>query len=303
MAAEQRLYYGLSAFGGEAIEVRYFVKGALYLTETADLSTTRLPEIDRQSREPQLRPKTTIDLSSLLAGERMMELLALRPDLVRRLHGLNEGGAAVDLKIFRQGHLLEALPFKELLRRSAELRGSRDVLVVVHSTVGGIGDRGEPRRPSLPLKVLDSCSECTDDMPCDTECGYDPGKGGPETCGEFGAPCGGSTCPCTHVLSETWTSYYFNRAYPYSPAYYECLKSSSTGSTYYQRYVLEYRRDLVRASMICPNCPSCVSCYYHEEVIDYQLTTATCMSDTYAGCFFGRTPACWELCGYSPVCN
>src|ERR1700681_340745 len=49
LPAEQRLFYGLSGFGSEAIEVRYFVKGALYLTETADLSTARLPQIDQQS--------------------------------------------------------------------------------------------------------------------------------------------------------------------------------------------------------------------------------------------------------------
>jgi hypothetical protein len=301
LAAEQRLFYGLSGFGSEALEVRYFVKGALYLTETADLSTVRLPEIDLQSRKLPVQSKTAIDLSSLLEGDRMMEFLALRPDLVRRLHGLAED--AINVQIFRQGRLHEALSFKELLRRSAELRGSRDVLVVVHSTVGGLGDRGEPRRPSLLLKVLDSCNDCTDDMPCDTECGYDPGKGGPETCGEYGAPCGGSTCPCTHVLADSWTSWYFNRAYPYSPAYYECLKSSATDSTYHQRYILEYRRDLIRSSTICPNCPSCVSCYYHEEVIDYQLTNGSCLSNTYAGCFSGRTPWCSELCSYSSVCN
>jgi hypothetical protein len=53
---------------------------------------------------------------------------------------------------------------------------------------------------------LHSCSECTDEMPCDTECDYDPGKGGPETCGEYGAPCRGSMCDCSRVNAETWTS-------------------------------------------------------------------------------------------------
>jgi hypothetical protein len=304
LAAEQRLLYGLSGFGGEALEVRYFVKGALYLTETADLSTARLPQIDLQSRKLPPQSKTAIELSSLLEGERMTELLALRPDLVRRLHGLAGDGAAIDVKIFRQGHLLETLSFKELLRRSAELRASRRVPVVVRSTVGGPGDRKEPRRPALSLsKVLDSCSECTDSMPCDTECGYDPGKGGPVTCGENGAPCGGSTCPCTHVNAETWTSWYYNRAYPYSPAYYDCLRSSSTGSTWHQMYIEEFRRDLVRHSTICPNCPSCVGCYAQEQVIDYQLSNVSCLSDTYAGCSFGRTPGCYELCVPSSVCN
>jgi len=303
LAAEQRLFYGLSDFGSEVLEVRYFVKGALYLTERADLSTGKLPQTDLQSQKLPVQPKTATELSSLLEGERMMELLALRPDLVRRLHELAKEGTAIDLKIFRQGRLHEALSFKELLRRSAELRGSREVLVMLHSTVAGPGDRREPRRPSLFFKVLDSCNDCTDDMPCDTECGYDPGKGGPETCGEYGAPCGGSTCECTHVLGDTWTSWYFNRAYPYSPTYYECLKSTATDSTWHLRYVLEYRRDLVRASIICPSCPSCVGCYYHEEVIDYQLGNSWCLSNTYGGCSFGRTPWCSELCSYSSVCN
>jgi hypothetical protein len=302
LAAEQRLFYGLSGFGSETVEVRYFVKGALYLTETADLSTVKLPQTDPQSPKLPAQSKIAIDLSSLLAGERMMELLALRPDLVRRLHGLAGDGAAIDVKIFRQGRLHEALSFKELLRRSAKLRDSRDVLVVVHSAVGGLGDRGEPRRPLL-LKVLDSCNDCTDDMPCDTECGYDPGKGGPETCGEYGAPCGGSTCGCSHVLQDSWTSWYFNRSYPYSPSYYDCLKSSANGYTYHQLYILEYRRDLVRSSIICPSCPSCVGCYYHQEVIDYQLSDASCLSDTHGFCGFGRTPGCYELCAYSSFCN
>ena len=36
---------------------------------------------------------------------------------------------------------------------------------------------------------LPNCNDCTYDMPCDTECGYDPGKGGPVTCGEYGGIC------------------------------------------------------------------------------------------------------------------
>jgi len=36
---------------------------------------------------------------------------------------------------------------------------------------------------------LPNCNDCTWDLPCDTECGYDPGKGGPVTCGEYGGIC------------------------------------------------------------------------------------------------------------------
>jgi hypothetical protein len=66
---------------------------------------------------------------------------------------------------------------------------------------------------------------------------------------------------------------------------------------------LEYRRDLVRHSTICPNCPSCVSCYYHEEVIDYQLSNAYCYYDLGGGCGSGRTPGCYELCSPTQYCN
>jgi hypothetical protein len=30
---------------------------------------------------------------------------------------------------------------------------------------------------------------CNSSVPCDTECGWDPGKGGPVTCGEQGLAC------------------------------------------------------------------------------------------------------------------
>jgi hypothetical protein len=33
---------------------------------------------------------------------------------------------------------------------------------------------------------LPNCGDCTLTTPCETECGWDPGKGGPVTCGEYG---------------------------------------------------------------------------------------------------------------------
>jgi hypothetical protein len=304
LAAEQRLFYGLTGLGNEALEVRYLVGDALYLRETVDLSTARLPEINPPDRKPLLQSKSTLELPDLLAGERMMEFLALRPDLVRRLHQLAQDGARIEVQVFQAGRLLEKLSFKELLRRSAELRASGAVSVVVHSRVRGIGERGEPRKPPFfGAKVLDSCNDCTDEMPCDTECGYDPGKGGPVTCGEYGAPCGGSTCECSHVLYDSWTSWYFNRAYAYSPATYDCLKSAPNWWTWHQVYILEYRRDLVRHSTICPNCPSCVGCYYQEQVIDYQLSSSYCYHDLNSYCGPGRTPYCYELCAITSVCH
>jgi hypothetical protein len=47
---------------------------------------------------------------------------------------------------------------------------------------------------------------CTPSTPCDTECGWDEGKGGPVTCGEQGLSCdpGPQTCyPNYQVVSTT----------------------------------------------------------------------------------------------------
>jgi hypothetical protein len=289
--AKQRLYYGLASLGNGTLEVRYFVANKLYLTETLDLSTAKLPLNLAPDRKPLLQAQSPLELPGLLEGERRVELLALRPDLVRRLHQLAQDGSRIEVQVSQAGRRLAKLSFEELLRRSAELDARGAIPVVVRSTVRGIGDRVEPRKPPLfGAKVLDSCNDCTDEMPCDTECGYDPGKGGPETCGEYGAPCGGSTCECTHVLYDSWTSWYLISIYPYSPATYDCLKSGAS-------------RDLVRHSMICPNCPSCVGCYYHEEVIDYQLGYSYCYADLNSNCGIGRTPWCSELCSWTSYCT
>lgn len=304
LTAEQRLFYELAGLGDAALEVRYFVAQALYLTETLELSTARLPQTEIPGRQPLWQAKSTLDFQEQLEGERMVELLALRPELVRRLHRLAQDGSRIEVQVFQAGRRLATLPFQELLRRSAELGARGGVPVVVRSMVRGVGNRSEPRKPSFfGAKVLDSCSECTDEMPCDTECGYDPGKGGPVTCGENGAPCGGSTCQCSTVLYDSWTSWYFNRSYPYSPATYDCLKSGASSYSTHRVYVLEYRRDLVRHSTICPNCPSCVGCYYQEQVIDYQLSNTYCYADLGGGCGFGRTAGCYELCSPTAHCN
>ena len=304
LSAEQRLFYGLAGLGDAALEVRYFVAHALYLTETLELSDVRLPQTEIRGRQPLWQAKRTLDFQEQLEGERMVELLARRPELVRRLHRIAQDGSRIEVRVFQAGRRLAALPFQELLRRSAELGARGAVPVVVRSTVRGVGDRSEPRTPSLfDAVVLDSCQECTDEMPCETECGYDPGKGGPVTCGENGAPCGGSTCECSRVLYDSWTSWYFNRAYPYSPATYDCLKSGASSYSTHRLYVLEYRRDLVRHSTICPNCPSCVSCYYQEQVIDYQLSNVYCYSDLAAAVGSDARRGCYELCSPTAYCN
>ena len=56
------------------------------------------------------------------------------------------------------------------------------------------------------LALADDCPDvCTSSTPCDTECGWDPGKGGPVTCAEYGV-CdegGGSCTPNYQIVSST----------------------------------------------------------------------------------------------------
>lgn len=49
-------------------------------------------------------------------------------------------------------------------------------------TLSGLG--GE-----LSFTYIPNCNDCTLETPCETECGWEPGKGGPVTCGEYGALC------------------------------------------------------------------------------------------------------------------
>lgn len=298
LAPEQRLFYGLSGLGDEALEIRYFVKGALHLIETVDLSAAKLPQLDLQSQKPGQKP----ELQRLLDGERMMELLALRPDLVQQLHQLARDGARIEVKVSQAGRRVEAVSFQELTRRSDELRNSPTVPMIVHSAVRGPGDHRKPVQPLLTKDYLPDCGDCRTTMPCDTECGWDPGKGGPVTCGEYGV-CIGAGCSC-QVSSERWSSWYLNRFYAASPASYDCLKNSSGGTTQHQVYIREYRRDRIRDSTIWPYCPECYGWYTQSEVISYELSSSSCLYSVGGGCGIGRKPFCFELCStFNIPCN
>lgn len=304
LAVEQRLFYGLTGLGAEPLEVRYFVKGALHLTEAVDLSSAKLPRINPEGKKLPLEVESQLELEVLLEAERMVELLALRPDLVRQLHQTAQDGARIEIKVFQAGRRVESLSYKELMRRSADLRASRAVPVAVHSTVQGPGDRGEPRA-AFTKEYLPDCGDCTVEMPCETECGWDPGKGGPVTCREQGQPCGGGGgCSC-QVSSEAWTDWYLNSFHPASPAQYDCLYSRWGGSRWHQLFVKQYRRDRIRYSTICPNCPACTGCYQQEQVINYELGAWVCLYEVGGFCGFGRLPGCYELCEvyYNTPCN
>jgi hypothetical protein len=297
LAPGQRLFYSLTGLGQDSpLEVRYLVQGKPFLTEIVDLAKARLP-IGPEVVKPKLDPL------SFLKEERLVELLALRPDLLLQLHKLVREEAPIKIEIRQQGRLFESLSFQDLTRRSAELVKNPGVLLAVQSTVSGPGDhrRAERQRPLFAKDYLESCNDCTETTPCDTECGWDPGKGGPETCGEYGAPCA-STCSCSYTPWEHWSDWYYIGSYTAGPSY--CyVDSAFGGSSWFQYYVQQYRRDRIRTTYICPNCPSCSGCYFQDEVISYQTGYSQCLYDTYSSCFSGATACCSALCSFSSYCN
>src|SRR5947199_75737 len=127
--------------------------------------------------------------------------------------------------------------------------------LAVRSSVSGPGDRRVERaRSPIAKDYLPDCNDCTESTPCDTECGYDPGKGGPVTCGEWGR-CA-TTCYSSTTLSEHWSSWYVTGSY--NAGTYACYVSDAFGdSTSFQLHVTQYRRDRIRTTLICPNAPPC----------------------------------------------
>lgn len=309
LASEQRLFYGLTGLGLDSpLEVRYLVKGKPHLTEIVDLAKAQPPKNQSPKARPDnpkvpLKSEVAFDFESLLNEEKMIELLALRPDLVRQLHEFAKERAAIRIEIRQDGRVFETLSFRELKNRSAELAQGAAVPLAVQSAVSGPGDRGGEREYPLFAKTyLENCGDCTWEMPCETECGYEPGKGGPVTCGEQGLPCGGSqpTCASSTVVSETWTGWYYLRSYLGNQT--ACLRSytSPTGSAVHRVEVSEYRRDLVRRTYICPNAPACTNCYYQNQVIAYEILTTGCWFELPQLCYNGGIPCCSALCEAGP---
>jgi len=301
LTSEQHLFYGLTGLGQDSpLEVRYLVGGKPFLTEIVDLANARLPKANPDAA----KAKPSLDLAILLQGERMIELLALRPDLVRELHELAQRDAAIRVEIRQQGRLFDALSFQDLKQRGAELTKGPALLLSAQSSVSGPGDHRpvERKRPLFAKDYLESCNDSTDSTPCDTECGYDPGKGGPETCGEYGAPCN-RTCLCSYTPWTHWSNWYAINSYYSGPSY--CYVSSAFGgSTWFDYYVVQYRRDQIQTTYTCPNCPSCDGCYDQDTVISYQTTYTYCLADTYSFCFNGDTACCSApFCSFNNYCN
>ncbi|MDY7093910.1 MAG: hypothetical protein SX243_13140, partial [Acidobacteriota bacterium] len=82
----ERLIYEASELVGP-VEVRYQVAGALFATETADL--TPRSEQSRSSQAIRDNEETRVEAS------RVIDLLALRPDVLRRLRAKAEAGETV----------------------------------------------------------------------------------------------------------------------------------------------------------------------------------------------------------------
>lgn len=302
LASEQRLFYGLGDLWRDVpVEVRYLVNGQLHLTEVIDLANAKAPRISLDSTGSLLKSATELDFEPLREEARMFELLALRPDLVRQLHEFAGAGDVLTVEIHQDGRLVEILSFAELQDRSTEVGKSAAVPLVVQSTVSGPGDRGGYRISPVTgfEQVLQDCGDCTTSTPCDTECGYDEGKGGPVTCGEYGV-CQ-DECLCSATVSEFWTSWYFLRNYYNGQI--ACLRSftvSPPNGAWHNRYVEEHRRDRIRRTYVCPNCPSCDGCYYQEQVIAYEILYLYCWDEGVQICANATTPCCSTLCFVGP---
>jgi len=292
---EKRLFYSLSDLDAGTLMVRYLLEGELYLTETIDLARLELPQVGRENPKPPGHSETTLAVRRLLDGERVVELMALRPDLVTQLHKLAGDGARLDVEVLHDGAPFAALSFAELLDQSAVLRESQVVPVVAYSTVEGPGDSGRPADRLAAKTYLEDCGDCTTSTPCDTECGWDEGKGGPVTCGEYGV-CEPATCECSWVSSEYWTGWYLYSFYPGNPAQYDCLASWLGGYRWHRLWAEVYRRDRIQRRQVCPNCPTCLGCYIEEVIIGYQLSYGACWYEEVNVCYGGYTPCCSDLC-------
>ncbi|HEY0372693.1 MAG TPA: hypothetical protein VGD79_11865 [Thermoanaerobaculia bacterium] len=295
----ERLMYGIDRYPGGMLEVRYHVNGKLHLTEVIDLDTLALP----LTREPKglMRQKdvggdregAAGPRQDAIHGVRVIELLTLEPDAVRELHALARQGAVIDIELLWGGAPIEKLSFAELALRSAEMAKKLVIPMFAQTTVSGPGVDSPARTSRVATnEYLESCSECTYDHPCDTECGYDPGKGGPVTCGEYGAPCGGEpTCPSSYTSGEWWGPWtYYSTGYGWT----QCVMNSFGSGDRYQERITTYRRERIRRTTTCPNSPSCTGCYDTEAVISVQYSQSVCWEDTFFGCSFPETACCWR---------
>lgn len=179
MEPSLRLIYGLTGLRQGSLEIRYRINGERRVAEIIDLATLELPMRVQApaGKVDALHPRD----GEREEGQRTIELLARHPDTVRALHQLSVTGVAIEVEILHSGRMRETISFAELVRRGTELRKRPIIALAAVSEVSGPGV--VVRKPTLRARTeeyLPSCLDCTYDHPCDTECGYDPGKGGPQ---------------------------------------------------------------------------------------------------------------------------
>jgi len=323
LPAGQRLFYALNGLKDGTLEVRYVVDGKAHLTEIIDLANVTLPEKrscgageavngalqppdreqlrndDRALRDLARRlPRSTAGAAPQIRGGfmdkgRMIELLGRNSYEARELHRLADDGASISVEIDHSGKQVESLSFEQLVQRSAALRAAPLLPVVVASDVRGPGTV----KKAFAIKTMDyleSCAECTSTTPCNTECGYDPGKGGPETCGEYGAECEPVCYSASTNLGYVYGSWTFVAAG--NTGFGECFVTY-IDNRWHNEYVTVYRRDVLQQTRICPNAPpSCEGCYTTETLVGYQYLYVYCYYRTPSYCSPAYVPFCDQLC-------
>lgn len=300
LQTSERVLYAISGLSGGMLELRYHVSGKLHLTETIDLSAVELPLRTNSASAPangprKADPQALVQSYEQLKGTPVIELLTQHPDTMRELHRLANDGMVIDVEILHAGQRREMAGFADLTLRSAQILGQQYIPLFAPSLVSGPGEVKSTRRlKAATNEYLENCWECTESHPCDTECGYDPGKGGPVTCGEYGAPCE-PYCPSSYTSGEWWTAW----TYVSTGLYDTRCFASSAGSfgTEYKKRGTTYRRERIRRTTTCPNSPSCSGCYDTESVIEVQYSTSYCW-EQYGGCLYPDVPCC-GTCGVS----
>ena len=285
--AEWSLFYDHSVLPRGPIEIRYYVGGELYLVETADLATARSPQRDH--------PRARLEDSEVADFEfvvpEVMELLTLRPDIVRRFHRMDGEGTLIEVEIHAGSLTQERLTFAELQKVSAGLRERGALAVNMLSEVEGPGAVLAPMpRPTS----FGGCGFCTPTSDCEDVGPYDDGKGDCTTCGEYGV-CNPGGCDCSRVINVYWTNWFVTNITYVGP--WRCVDYPYIPDRRAYQARVTYRRNRIEVTRICPNCPSCSGCYNTESVINYQTQTVYCYIDQYLSCLpYDLYIGTWALC-------
>ncbi|MEM9556792.1 MAG: hypothetical protein AAGC60_21205 [Acidobacteriota bacterium] len=285
--AESSLFVDPSILPQGPIKIHYLVDGAPYVVESADLAAARAPQRDHPLAGLEGDTKAAFDL----AVPTVLELLTLRPDLVRRLHRMDGEGTPIEIEI-RTGDLtLERLTFDELRTTSTSLRDQGALAVYLLTEVDGQG----AVRPPMPRRTTkNGCGFCSPTSSCDDVGPYDDGKGDCTTCGEYGE-CDPGGCDCSKVINDYWTDWFVTNITYVGP--YGCVDYSFVPDSRALRAQVTYRRNRIQVTRTCPNCPSCAGCYNTQAVIDFQTQTLYCYIDQFQSCLPGDfTIGTWELC-------